>query len=207
MALIKKPAASELSQDRRSHERDWPGLLQQLDSPEAATRRWAVQDLVAHPEASAILVERLARERDLAVREVIFTSLIQRRDRVAVEGLLACLRSEDAGLRNEAIDALKQLPREVEPLLEGLLHDPDPDVRIFVVNILESLCHPQVVDWLIRVIEQDPHVNVCATAVDLLGEVGNEKTESALHTLKQRFADEPYIQFAADLALKRIHKA
>ena len=207
MALIKKLAASEPSQDRRSHERDWPGLLQQLDSPDAATRRWAVQDLAAYPDASSVLLERLARERDLAVREVIFTGLIQRHDRVAVEGLLACLRSEDASLRNEAIEALKQLPREIEPLLEGLLHDPDPDVRIFVVNILESLCHPQVEDWLIRVIEQDPHVNVCATAVDLLGEVGNESSEPALRVLKQRFANEPYIQFAADLALKRIQKA
>ena len=207
MALIKKPADWDPSQDQRRRARAGPDWPQQIDSPDAAARRRAVQDLARQPEASTVLLARLACERDLAVRAVICTGLIQCRDRIAVDGLLACLRSEDAGLRSEAIEALKQLPQEVEPLLEGLLHDSDPDVRIFVVNILESLRHPQVEEWLIRVIEQDPHVNVCATAVDLLGEVGNEGAESALRALKQRFANEPYIQFAADLALKRIHRA
>ncbi|MEE2748809.1 MAG: HEAT repeat domain-containing protein, partial [Pseudomonadota bacterium] len=75
---------------------------------------------------------------------------------------------------------------------------------IFAVNILESLCHPDVEQWLIDVIRDDEHINVCATAVDLLGEVGSEKSEPALLALKERFTDEPYIQFAADLAIKRI---
>jgi HEAT repeat protein len=85
-----------------------------------------------------------------------------------------------------------------------LLQDPDPDVRIFAVDVLESLRHPRVEEWLIEVISEDPHVNVCATAVDLLGEVGSEQAKAALISLKQRFAGEPYIQFASDLALKRI---
>jgi tRNA A37 threonylcarbamoyladenosine synthetase subunit TsaC/SUA5/YrdC len=40
--------------------------------------------------------------------------------------------------------------------------------------------------------------------VDLLGEVGEKNALEPLRKLKQRFADEPYIQFAADLAIKRI---
>jgi len=47
-------------------------------------------------------------------------------------------------------------------------------------------------------------VNVCATAVDLLGEVGSRDALEPLLRLKARFAKEPYIQFAADLAIKRI---
>ena len=85
-----------------------------------------------------------------------------------------------------------------------LLNDSDPDVRIFAVNILESLCHPDVEQWLIGVIRDDEHINVCATAVDLLGEVGSEQSTQALQELKDRFDEEPYIQFAADLAIKRI---
>jgi hypothetical protein len=61
--------------------------------------------------------------------------------------------------------------------------------------------------WLIAVIERDPHLNVCATAVDLLGEVGADAAREPLARLKARYADEPYIQFAADLALKRIAEA
>jgi len=88
--------------------------------------------------------------------------------------------------------------------MASLLNDPDPDVRIFAVNILESLCHPDVEQWLIDVIRDDAHINVCATAVDLLGEVGSEQALPALQSLKERFTDEPYIQFAADLAINRI---
>ena len=88
--------------------------------------------------------------------------------------------------------------------MHGMLKDTDSDVRIFAVNILESLRHPQVESWLIEVIESDPHVNVCATAVDLLGEVGSSAAREALVRLKGRFPEEPYVQFAADLALRRI---
>jgi hypothetical protein len=79
-----------------------------------------------------------------------------------------------------------------------------PIPRIFAVNILESLRHPDVETWLIEVLETDTHVNVCATAVDLLAEVGTSAARKALLALKERFRDEPYIQFAADLSLRRI---
>jgi hypothetical protein len=74
------------------------------------------------------------------------------------------------------------------------------------VNILESLRHPEVESWLIEVIDSDPHLNVCATAVDLLGEVGSSAAREPLLRLKARYTEEPYIQFAADLALKRINE-
>jgi HEAT repeat protein len=107
-------------------------------------------------------------------------------------------------LRNEAIEAMKQLPDAVAPIMRDLLNDASSDMRIFAVNILESLKHPDVELWLREVIENDAHVNVCATAVDLLGEVGSKEALESLRHLKLRFANEPYIQFAADLAIKRI---
>jgi HEAT repeat protein len=117
-----------------------------------------------------------------------------------------CLRSENAALRNEAIETFKQLGQEVDHILQSLLADSDPDLRIFAVNILESQRHPEAEDWLIKVIAKDCHVNVCAAAVDLLCEVGTEASIDSLVRLKARFASEPYIQFASALALKRIHE-
>jgi hypothetical protein len=67
--------------------------------------------------------------------------------------------------------------------------------------------HPDVESWLIQVIDHDAHVNVCATAVDQLCEVGTEAAIEPLLRLKARFATEAYIQFAADLALQRIREA
>jgi HEAT repeat protein len=88
--------------------------------------------------------------------------------------------------------------------LKSLLSDLDPDLRIFAVNILESRCDPNVEQMLIGVIEQDINVNVCATAIDLLCELGTEAALDPILRLKKRFPSEAYLQFAADLALKRI---
>ena len=185
--------------------KDCNQLRQDLLADDPSTRRWAARDIVSCPGATLTLLDQLDSEDDLSVRQVILSSLTQIGDADAVEGLVACLRSEDAGLRNEAIEAMKHLPQEVAPIMATLLNDPDPDVRIFAVNILESLCHPDVEQWLIDVIRDDEHVNVCATAVDLLGEVGSSLSSDTLDDLKKRFPDEPYIQFAADLAIKRIN--
>ena len=205
MAFIKKsPNSDALSQDERKAPRDCVGLERELDNPDSKARRWAARDLADCPGASAALGSRLQREDDASVREIIFSTLTALGDATAVAGLVQCLRSDDPALRNEAIEGMKQLPDEVAPIMRGLLADTDPDVRIFAVNVLESLRHPDVEAWLLEVIERDPHVNVCATAVDLLGEVGSEAAREPLRHLKARFADEPYIQFAADLAVKRL---
>jgi HEAT repeat protein len=204
MPFIKQQAAETIEQCERKQARDCTSLELQLSDPSPSARRWAARDLADCPDSSAALITQLLREEDNSVREIILTTLTQLGDEEAVAGLVNCLRSEDASLRNEAIEAMKLLPDEVAPIMGQLLKDPDPDVRIFAVNVLESLRHEQVEQWLNDVIQLDAHVNVCAAAVDLLGEVGTSYSWDALKSLKSRFPDEPYICFAADLALKRI---
>jgi HEAT repeat protein len=206
MAFIKNQNTESVRHEDRQHPRHCPDLLADLEAGNATTRRWAARDLLNCPDVAAALVARLKREDDLSVREVILTTLTRLGNATAVAGLVDCLRSENAALRNEAIEAMKELPDAVAPIMQGLLTDPDPDVRIFAVNILESLRHPDVESWLIKVIAAEPHVNVCSTALDLLSELGTAQALDSLRRLKVRFADEPYIQFAADLALRRIHE-
>ena len=202
MAL--KKSKTTAPEETQSSQRDCSEISQDLISEDPSKRRWAARDIVSCEHASVMLLDQLEAEKDISVKQIILSSLTQIGDTEAVNGLVRCLRTEDVSLRNEAIEAMKHLPREVASIMASLLNDPDPDVRIFAVNILESLCHPDVEQWLIDVIRDDEHINVCATAVDLLGEVGSEKSEPALLALKERFTDEPYIQFAADLAIKRI---
>ncbi len=204
MGLIKSTQKRVASEEQRKQGRDCPQLQQQLHSASDNERRWAARDLVDCPQASEALVAQLQGESHRSVREVIFTSLTLIGDAVAVAGLVECLRSDDAALRNEAIEAMKQLPDQVAPIMQQLLQDDEADVRIFAVNVLESLRHPSVEQWLIEVIAQDAHVNVCATAVDLLAEIGSQQAIVPLRELKARYVAEPYIQFAADIAIKRI---
>jgi HEAT repeat protein len=175
-----------------------------LSSSDAELRRMAARDLMAFPSAIRVLGDRLEVEQDPQVLDSILNSLATIASPLAVELILPCLRSGDAFKRNQAIEVLKSLPDVLAPFIEDLLQDPDPDVRIFVVNVLESLRHPKVVGWLINVIHSDTHTNVCATALDLLAEVGDESCLPALDEAAQRFQAEPYLVFTIQMAIERI---
>lgn len=204
MALKKPDPLADRTQDVRQYPRDLPGLLEQLSCNEVEVRRWAASDLAQHPTAAVALCQRLEIEADHATREAIAIALTRIGGDSVVNGLLPLLRSDDAALRNCVIDILKELPGDVAPHMEALLDDPNPDVRIFVVNVLEALRHPRVEAWLIAVISMDPHVNVVATALDLLGEVGTEAALPALNNVLQRFPGEPFMDFAVNNAVRRI---
>jgi HEAT repeat protein len=206
MGLVKHKVVQLMERGKPIPGKGCDELAAALDDSDAAGRRQAAREIVQCPDAAAALVRRLKREKDAAVREAILTALIHLNDPSAVGGLVDCLRSGDASLRNEVIETFKQMGDKMAPVLRSLLLDPDADVRIFVVNILEFEQNPAVESWLIEVIERDAHVNVCATALDLLCEVGTEAALDPLARLKARFPSEPYIQFAADLALKRIRE-
>jgi len=205
MPLRKTSAQAQVHEvQTRSTARDLQGLLQQLRSSDNAERRWAARDLAAHPEASAAIGAQLIEEADPTVREALFIGLSTQCSEAAVAALLPLLRSEDAGLRNGAIETLASMPAQVGPHIQSLLRDPDPDVRIFTVNMLGELRHADVPRWLCDVLRHDPHVNVVGAALEVLAEVGSPPDLGALHEARRRFADDPFIAFAADLAAARI---
>lgn len=207
MAFIKQKTQQIINEDERTAPRDFEGLCAELNHDNAQVRRWAVRDLANYKQASSPLAARLKIENDNHVRTAILDALSKFSDDISISALVDCLRSDEASLRNEAIEVLKSEPEKVAPIIDNLLNDADSDVRIFAVNILESLRHQDVEKWLISVIKNDEHLNVCATAVDLLSEVGTENAVNALENLKIRFADEPYICFTVDLALQRIQQS
>ncbi|RWX81844.1 HEAT repeat domain-containing protein [Neorhizobium lilium] len=178
-----------------------------LGSELPEVRQSALSGLVEYPEAAAVLCRQFESEQDAATRDMIAVVLSRMGGAQTVEGLLPLLRSDNATLRNSVIGILKELPAEVAPHMEALLDNPDSDVRILVVNVLESLRHPKVEDWLIAVISVDAHVNVVATALDLLREVGTDAALPALGGVTTRFPDEPFIAFAVNNALKQIQSA
>lgn len=191
----------------REHPRDAAGLLAQLRSGDAEQRRWAARDLAAWPESAGALGEHLLRESDASVREAVFTSLAAQASDAAAGALLPLLRSEDAALRNGAIEALGGMPQAVAPRIAALLRDADPDVRLFTVNLLGELPHTQVLGWLQQVLEHEPAVNVVGAAIEVLAEVGGPAQVPVLRRAAARFADEPFVAFAADVAAARMEAA
>lgn len=200
---LKKPIAPPKTEAEAPHA-DLAGLKAALAAPEAGERRRAARELGAFPEAGPLLCAHLAREPAASVRAVILTTLIRLKSPAVVEGLLPLLRSEDSALRNAAIEALQEMPMEVEPHVADLLADPDSDVRILAVNMLSLLPHPKAPDWLAEVVAREAHINVCAAAVDGLAEIGNERAIAPLQALAARFPEVPFIRFAAAAAIRRI---
>lgn len=188
----------------RAHARTLDGLESQLQSGDAEQRRWAARDLAEHPASATALGEALLHERDSSVRQAVFTSLSRIGTEAAVNALLPLLRSEDAELRNGAIESLTSLPKVVGPRIAALLQDSDPDVRIFTVNLLGELRHEQVRPWLLQVLQHDAAVNVAAAAIEVLAEVGTPADAEALRAVSRRFPADPFIDFAAEMALQRI---
>ena len=191
----------------RGFPRHVDGLVAQLRGGDAEQRRWAVRDLTSHPQAAAALGAQLLVERDAAVREAIFLALGTMASDEAVSALLPLLRSEDARLRNGAIEVLSGLPKVVGPRISALLLDADVDVRIFTDNLLGELRHEQVTQWLQQVLLSDREVNVVAAAIEVMAETGQPEHIDALRETRRRFADDPFIGFAADVAIERIRAA
>jgi HEAT repeat protein len=184
--------------------RDLAGLLADLAAEQPSVRRAAVRGLANHPEAVEDLCDRLGVEASPSVRAVLFTTLIQHQSPAVAARLAEFLRSDDVPLRNAAIEALQEMPDAVAPHFEKLLADDDSDVRIFAVNILATLRHAKTSEWLVDVIRSDPHINVCAAAVDGLTEVGGPEALQDLEDLRRRFAGNAFMEFAIDAAMRRI---
>ncbi len=208
MALRKAHAPNGLREVvERENVRTLPGLLTQLRSGDVEQRRWATRDLASYPEATHAMGEQLLREHEASVREALFTSLAVMASEGAATALLPLLRSEDAQLRNGAIEGLSSMPQAVAPRVANLLRDSDPDVRIFTVNLLSDLRHDQVLPWLRQVLQHDANINVVAAAIEVLAEVGAPEDATTLRAARRRFAGDAFIGFAADMALERIESS
>ncbi len=204
MPLVHAERLAEPASAAVDDQTDLPALLAMLHAAEPSQRRHAARGLAVHPQAAGDLCARLGNEPAASVRSVILTSLLATQSDAVVHGLLPYLRSEDAALRNAVIEALQRMPDALGPHVRSLLEDDDSDVRIFAVNVLAALAHPQAPRWLESVLRRDRHVNVCAAAVEGLAEMGDAASRAALAELPARFPDEEFIAFAVQAALQRI---
>jgi hypothetical protein len=102
------------------------------------------------------------------------------------------------------LEVLQELPAEVAALMDGLLADPDSDVRILAVDLACRLPHPGVPGWLLKVLLEEPHVNVVAAAVEGVGALGTIDAADALARVKDRFPGNAYLTFLADAAASEL---
>jgi HEAT repeat protein len=167
--------------------------------------RWrAARALGGRAEFVAQLAAALSVEQVPRVREAMMTALMRVGDAASIETLLPYLRSQDAGLRATALEALQALPEAVLPFLPTLLADNDSDVRVLATELARNMPAPGATRILCELIENEEHPNVCAAAIEVLAEVGTREALPALKLCAERFSNTPFVSFAVSVAIARI---
>ena len=181
-----------------------PDLLSSLGDSAAEVRFAAARDLAQAPGGVEALGAALGREVDERVREAILTSLTRAGAAEAVRALSPHLRSDDAALRRGTLDALRAMGRATRPFLAELLNDADPDVRLLACEIVRELPSVEATPLLCELLEREHEVNVCASAIEVIAEVGSAAALPALACCASRFGDSPFLTFAIGVARKRL---
>ena len=150
----------------------------------------AVPLLVKHFESSSV-----------GVQEASERALRQIRGATVVHAVIPLLRSQDAVVRNIAMDVLREIGVDDLATLTKLLYDPDPDIRIFIADILGSSDSSMALAPLCDVLLHDPEVNVRYQAAVSLGEL---RRPEAVESLRQALGDEEWVQYAVMEALAKI---
>lgn len=177
-------------------------ILQRLAGEDSEDVRAAAFDAGDAGLVTAVeLLVKHIQSGNLGVQEAAEYALRQIRGSAAVAAVSPLLRSEDASVRNSAMDILREIGSDDMKVMGALLHDPDPDVRIFITDILGSSGHRVAVSLLADALLHDTEVNVRYQAGVSLGALGFPEADKPL---SKALEDEEWVQFAAIEGLARL---
>lgn len=170
-----------------------------------ADERWvAARSAHAVPGSAGALGQALEREPDPRVREAIFTSLARISTAESVEVMLPFLRSDEAALRTGALDALGAMKEATWPFLPRLLEDGDAGVRLLACELARNGPAVDATRLLCRLLDAESEANVCASAIEVLAEIGGAEALPAIARCEERFRATPFITFSTRVAAERI---
>ena len=178
-----------------------------LSRPDPEARWSAARAVGGRADAIPALAAALEAEQVPRVREAIITALVRTGGEGSVRALLPWLRSQDAGRRAAAVEALQSLPNAILPFMVSLLGDADSDVRIMAAELARNMPAADASRVLCALLEREQHANVCAAAIEVLAEVGTRDAVPTLAACAERFAGTPFLPFAAATAIARISDA
>ena len=154
-------------------------------------------------DAVEILAE-LLKTNHLGIQEAADSSLRKIGGKETVRAVLPLLRAEEAPVRNLSMDILREVGAQDMPSLIELVHDEDPDIRIFGSDILGSTDNVLAVAPLCEALLKDPEVNVRYQAAVSLGEL---RMVEAAPCLNKAIDDEEWVQYSVIEALTKIGHA
>jgi HEAT repeat protein len=180
-------------------------LAEQLRSADEESRRLAVAGLSVHPvgETKDYLLAALGDASWRVRKEAVDALLAATFSAEIIKEIVLLLASDNAGLRNSAVEVLERLGVRAMPVLCRHVADDDHDVRKFVMDILGSIGDAEAVPLLIKALD-DPEPNVCAAAAENLGKIGN--VQAVPHLLKSLGKNDIWLRYTILEALSKIGK-
>lgn len=148
----------------------------------------------------ALLVE----EADPLVRERALTHMVRLDGAFPARALALLIGADDTELRNAAIETLGALGNRAIDALAPLLADVRVDLRIYALTALAQVESPSAAALALHVALNDPDVNVCCAALDVIASGGGRNEAARLDEVVARFPDCPYLAFAAQTSKARI---
>jgi len=125
-------------------------------------------------------------------------------DEAPIEDVMDLLKLDNAHIRNLGISILRDFSNSIKYYIVKFLIGDDRDLRIFAINVLGDVDFAESRDMLVELLETEEDINVAMTAVDYMGEIGEEEDVALLESLKERFSGDSYVEFAVDSAIKLI---
>ncbi|MBI9112949.1 HEAT repeat domain-containing protein [Maridesulfovibrio ferrireducens] len=152
-------------------------------------------------EEAVPLLAELLKTSHLGLQEAADHALRHIGGKKTVQAVVPLLRSDEAPVRNLSMDILREVGAQDFPSLVALVHDDDPDIRIFATDILGSSDSFMAVEPLCDALLKDPEVNVRYQAAVSLGDLENP---AAAKCLNKAMLDDEWVQYAVIEALAKI---
>jgi HEAT repeat protein len=152
---------------------------------------------------AASLLDAWRGEQDMSKREALIAAIAASQDAAKTDALMRIVEEGDAASRNFAILAWQGL--SAHEVLRGaaLLESANADARVLALSVLQAAPGRDVEPLLIGLLSTEADVNVCAAAVELLAECGTRAASPALLAARERFADNEFVAFVIDEALRQ----
>lgn len=168
------------------------------------TRQAAFSAANANLTSALPMLVSLFESESLGVQEACEFAVRKIRGPQAINLVIPYIRSEDATIRNIAMDILRDIGTDNLESIIALIEDQDTDVRIFTADILGSSASPLALSPLCRALLDDPEVNVRYQAAISIGALQNPE---AADFLRKALHDEEWVQYAVIEALAKIRDA
>ena len=205
MALIKKHVAQVVEELPTFATLD-DAITYFNEAQDTDKQDYAIEEIGKFPGGGKFLVSLIDHEevkKNISTKVASVISVMDPED-APIEDIMDLLKLNNAYVRNLGISILRDFGTAIKYYIVKFLIGDDRDLRIFAINVLGDVNFAESRDMMVELLETENDINVAMTAVDYMGEIGEEEDIELLESLKDRFLGDVYAQFAVDGAIKLI---